>query len=229
MCELCSQMLQHPWILGDTASSSTIAGSEKRLKRFTELREKLEAGIFAVIISAGSKTEERISKGFSKGFSKGSKIGGAAEKGDGQDGQDGQDGPDGQGEPVTGSHRIISRAYELMDTDHKGFVSSDDMARVLTSEAGISLSENEKRDMNAAVADTATEKDRKEQKGMDFHSFSNLMSNLNTVYFAKGQKVFLEGEKGESMYFINSGKVVFTLNGTKLGTLGQGDFFGEGR
>ena len=30
------------------------------------------------------------------------------------------------------------------------------------------------------------------------------------------------------MYFINSGKVVFTLGGTKLGQLGQGDFFGEG-
>jgi len=54
------------------------------------------------------------------------------------------------------------------------------------------------------------------------------MSNLNTVYFAKNQHIFQEGEKGDRMYFINAGKVKVTLDGMKLGTLGAGDFFGEG-
>ena len=55
------------------------------------------------------------------------------------------------------------------------------------------------------------------------------MSNLNTVYFTKNQHIFEEGEKGDRMYFINAGKVKVTLDGMKLGTLGAGDFFGEGR
>ena len=54
------------------------------------------------------------------------------------------------------------------------------------------------------------------------------MSSLNTVYFARNQVIFKEGERGDRMYFINSGKVLVTKDGVQLGTLGQGDFFGEG-
>ena len=63
---------------------------------------------------------------------------------------------------------------------------------------------------------------------VDLTSFSDLMSSLNTVYFAKNQAIFKEGEKGDRMYFINAGKAVVSKDGVQLGTLGQGDFFGEG-
>ena len=177
-----AEVLQHPWIKGE-ASKNAIKGSDKGLRRFKELRDKLEAGVFAMIISGGGE-------------------GSTSDK---------------------GSHRILERAYELMGAGNKGFVSADDMTQVLTDAAGIKLSEKERKDVGQAMAGEG-----KKGKGVDFSSFNNLMSNLDTVFFKKGDTVFKEGSKGDAMYFINSGKVSFTLGGTKLGTLGQGDFFGEG-
>jgi serine/threonine protein kinase/CRP-like cAMP-binding protein len=183
-----SEMLQHPWIKGDTATDKTIAGSHTRIKRFKELRDKLESGIFTMMIAGGAAGENN--------------------------------------NMVSGSHRIIERAYELMDADHKGFVSTDDMSRVLTSAAGIELSDKEKAEMNAAVSEN--KKGASSKEGMDFNSFNNLMAGLETFYFKKGEVIFKEGDKGDCMYFVNSGKVQFTIKNTKVGTLHQGAFFGEG-
>ncbi len=194
------EMLRHPWIAGTGATKTKIVGSDTRLTRFKELQEKLQAGIFAMLVSAGGKAS----------ISSNTTVGGQPDR-----------------PRSEANNRIIERAFELMDADHKGFVSTDDMASVLTSVGGVELSDNERRHISdvASVSNRVTTSTKQK---VDLSSFSNLMSSLKTSYHGKNQDIFREGEKGDVMYFINSGKVVVTLNGVKLGTLGQGDFFGEG-
>ena len=49
------EMLQHPWVRGETATTEKIMDSDKKLSRFKDLREQLEAGVFAVLVSHGHK------------------------------------------------------------------------------------------------------------------------------------------------------------------------------
>ena len=64
---------------------------------------------------------------------------------------------------------------------------------------------------------------------MTMSDYSDLLSeNMKQKYFPKGHYVYHEGEKGDHMYFINSGTVqVITSDGIK-NNRHAGDFFGEG-
>ena len=120
---------------------------------------------------------------------------------------------------------MIERAFEVFDADNKGFISKEDLSRVMSS-TGVNLDEKEKKAiMDMQSGGLAA---RQTMKKLELTSFADLMSNLKTAHFAKNQHIFKEGEKGDRMYFINSGKAKVTVDGMKLGTLGQGDFFGEG-
>ena len=44
-------MLKHPWIRGDTARTTKMMNSDKKLMKYKDLKDKLEAGIFSVLIS----------------------------------------------------------------------------------------------------------------------------------------------------------------------------------
>ena len=52
-----SEMLSHPWLQGATAKYK-IADSNVRLEKFKEVREKVEAGIFAVLVTQSTYTNE---------------------------------------------------------------------------------------------------------------------------------------------------------------------------
>jgi serine/threonine protein kinase len=49
------EMLHHPWVMGETATTEKMEDSDKKLSRFKELRDKLEAGVFAVLVKGGQK------------------------------------------------------------------------------------------------------------------------------------------------------------------------------
>ena len=42
--------LQHPWVRGDTPTTSALEGSDSRLRTYRDLREKLRTGIFAALV-----------------------------------------------------------------------------------------------------------------------------------------------------------------------------------
>jgi len=54
------------------------------------------------------------------------------------------------------------------------------------------------------------------------------MDNLETKFFPKDHVIFHEGDRGDSMYFLNSGKANVLTKDKIISTLSQGDFFGEG-
>lgn len=65
---------------------------------------------------------------------------------------------------------------------------------------------------------------------LSLSEFSDLISdNMKNVYFPKGTVVYREGDKGDVMYFLNSGAIeVYTRDGHHKSERRQGDFFGEG-
>ena len=47
------ELLHHPWVQGETATTEKIEDSDKKLSHFQDLRHKLEASIFAVLVNQG--------------------------------------------------------------------------------------------------------------------------------------------------------------------------------
>ena len=47
------ELLHHPWVQGETADTEKMEDSDKKLSTFQDLRYKLEASIFAVLVNQG--------------------------------------------------------------------------------------------------------------------------------------------------------------------------------
>ena len=200
-----NEMLEHPWIVGDEASTEVIKGSAEKLGKFRDLRAIIEAGIFSILIEKGSKemamseyTPKMVYKDDRRGSSDTSKRAPASS--------------------------VLKRAFEVFDQGGKGFVSADDLNRVVTETTGQSLSDSEKNEMiNPFNTDTAG------SSGLSLSSFSKVAAGLKHKHFPRGHIVFRAGEIGDAMYFINSGKVeIQTKKGQLIHILRHGDFFGEG-
>lgn len=116
------EMLQHPWVRGETASTDKIEDSDKKLSRFKDLRSTLEAGIFAVLVSHGhegaSLSENRKGDRKSKGDA---------------------------------STHMMKRAFEVFDAEGKGFVTSDDLRTVVRDRTGSDLSSSDTQEFLATT------------------------------------------------------------------------------
>jgi CRP-like cAMP-binding protein len=107
------QMLQHPWVRGETALTEKIPDSDTRLSRFKDLRYKLEAGMFAVMVSQGNKDAK-----LSEARAKTTKM----------------------SEREDASVHILQRAFQVFDAEGKGFVTADDLGRVTNERLGSHIS-----------------------------------------------------------------------------------------
>ena len=61
-----SLSLHHPWVRGETASTEKMEDSDKKLSQFQDLKHKLEASVFALLVNQGHQdmtmSEARIAK-----------------------------------------------------------------------------------------------------------------------------------------------------------------------
>lgn len=105
------EMLSHPWVRGETALREKIQDSDKKLSRFQDLRYKLEAGMFAVLVSQGH-SDARMSEAKVK-----PKV---SERED--------------------NSSILKRAFDVFDAEGKGFVTSHDLGRVTKEHTGSDVS-----------------------------------------------------------------------------------------
>eukprot|EP00594_Rhizosolenia_setigera_P005476 CAMPEP_0178949188 /NCGR_PEP_ID=MMETSP0789-20121207/5897_1 /TAXON_ID=3005 /ORGANISM="Rhizosolenia setigera, Strain CCMP 1694" /LENGTH=852 /DNA_ID=CAMNT_0020629653 /DNA_START=178 /DNA_END=2736 /DNA_ORIENTATION=- len=199
-----SEMLKHPWITGETASTSVMVDSDKKLSRFKDLSQKLEAGIFAVLVSQGNRNATLSEAVVVK--EEETPTGGAP--GD-----------------------IMKRAFETFDISGKGVVTSEDLTRVVSELTGTQLSSSDSEDMILAALDAHEKKSTGSSSSstLSLSDFSKLFSKLRHTHFPKGHVIFNAGDEGDAMYFINAGKVdVLTRKGQLVSILRSGDFFGEG-
>lgn len=194
------EMINHSWVRGETASSVKIEDSDKRLSRFNELRNQLDAGIFAVLVSQGhqnvSMSEARPVK---------------------------QTQTDGITESEA-STNLMKKAFDTFDAEGKGFVTSDDLGRVVSQRIGHTLSQ---RDTRAYLK--TRQGDNSPDEMLSLSGFSGLFAGIHHKHFPRGHVIFHTGDTGDAMYFLSSGKVeVLTRKGQLVSILRSGDFFGEG-
>jgi len=188
-------MLMHPWVRGETATTSVIAGSDKKLSRFTELRRKLEAGIFTILVSQSHK-DAVLSE---------------AKVDDKDDNRKGVN--------------IMKKAFASFDEEGKGYVSKDDLARVLGQVTKTELTSSESEELTSLLSELSSQ----EQDGLSLSDFSQNFSRLKHKNYPRGHVIFKAGDMGDSMYFLNAGKVqIETKKGERVAILHSGDFFGEG-
>lgn len=211
------QMLQHPWIGGE-AKQEVMQESAKKLSTFKDLRCRIEAGIFSLLIQQGRNKEMMLSEYTPRMVYKDNDQHEEVGVGDG-------DGPS------TPANSILKRAFEVIDQEGKGFLSADDLERVVNMTGQQPLSEIEKINMLAAThSNNVNNQDKSsDDSGLNLSDFSTLFAGLKHKHFQKGHTIFKAGEEGKAMYFINSGKVIIqTKKGKLVQVLRNGDFFGEG-
>lgn len=63
------------------------------------------------------------------------------------------------------------------------------------------------------------------QSGFDFNALVN--GGYPLQRFAAGERIFVEGDEGNAMYVVRSGKVAIISSGAVLETVGPNETFGE--
>lgn len=197
------EMLQHPWVRGETATKDKMRDSDKKLSQFKDLRQKLEAGVFTVLVQNAHKdytmSEAKID-------------------------------PDKRDVNETSSH-IMKTAFDMFDAEGKGYVTSGDLGRVVKESTGSHVSSTDTKDF-IATSRTNSHGDSSgpsSAENLSLSEFSSLFKGIQHQHFPRGHVIFHAGDKGEAMYFLNSGRVeVQTRKGQLVAILRSGDFFGEG-
>ena len=165
-------MLNHPWVRGETATTDIIAGSDERLNK---LKFKMQRKFFEDVLNWSDDDQE-----------------------------------------IRRKTSLIERSFQSLYDQNK-----------TDNEVGKSSSnnQNEHKDSNNDPLDNT------EDGGppLTMSDFSNLLSDsMTSIYFPKGHIIYNEGDIGNFMYFINSGKIEITTKDGSRATRSQGDFFGEG-
>ncbi|MCS7040818.1 MAG: cyclic nucleotide-binding domain-containing protein, partial [Caldilineales bacterium] len=64
--------------------------------------------------------------------------------------------------------------------------------------------------------------------GLSAEQLADVAERLEPGRFRRGETIYREGEEGDRLYLIETGRVRLGSGGTTVITLGEGDFFGEG-
>lgn len=190
------QLLHHPWVRGETALREKIEGSDKKLSHFQDLRHKLEASIFAFLVSQGHQ-DMTMSEAKKRKNSDADRTSGVP---------------------------IMKLVFDILDEDGKGYVTGDDIGRLVTEHTGEVLDSDQTNEFLKS-----SDKELEAAPEVSLSHFSKLFSGLKQKHFPRGHYIFHAGEDGSSMYFLSSGKVeIQTRKGQLVSILRSGDFFGEG-
>ena len=102
-------------------------------------------------------------------------------------------------------HSLIERSFRSLDGEEKGFLTASDLG------------------------DFDDNTDEGGSGGISMSDFENLLSeNMVQKHFPSGRVIYREGDIGNAMYFIVSGKIMVSTESGSRATRKQGDFFGEG-
>ena len=215
------EMLQHPWVRGETALKEKIQDSDKKLSRFKDIRYKLEAGMFAVLVSQGHSDARLSEAKVRRTASSRLQNVNATEKQNNQGAamavySDDED----DRRNIDSTAHIMQRAFQVFDAEGKGFVSAGDLERVTAAQTNSTVSlDDTQQYVQAASAD----------QQLSLSQFNRLFSGLSQKHYPRGHYIFHTGDSGDAMYFLSSGKVeIQTRKGQLVAILRSGDFFGEG-
>jgi serine/threonine protein kinase len=138
------ELLHHPWVQGETATTEKIEDSDKRLSKFQDLRYKLEASVFAVLVNQGHST---LTMSEAKRKNTATKNSGVS---------------------------IMKSVFDVFDEDGKGYVTGEDIGKVVTKQTGEIL---KTRDANEFL------KVGNQDSQLSLSNFSNLFSGMKHKHF----------------------------------------------
>ena len=182
------QMLDHPWVRGETARTGKIADSDMKLSMYKAYKSKLEAKVFADLVNwsdnlIDTENQQQIS--------------------------------------------LLERAFHNLDGGKRGYITKNDLRRLNGLEQSPPKPARTSFFGRRNEAGTTTEDEGDE--ALDLSGFSELLGeNMKNRYFPKGHIVYREGDKGDQMFFINSGTIEVTTSDGHTSLRSQGDTFGEG-
>jgi CRP-like cAMP-binding protein/Ca2+-binding EF-hand superfamily protein len=204
------QMLEHPWVRGETARTGKIEGSDKKLSMYKAYKSKLEARVFADMVNWSDNLLEGAT-------------------------------------PSTQQSSLLERAFHNLDGAKRGYITKNDLRRMSGYELPLeqqSPPAPQKRkksffgrfsggsspaSASASVSAPTAEDEEGGDRALNLSGFSELMGeNLKNRYFPKGHIVYREGDKGDQMFFINSGTIEVTTSDGYTSRRRPGDTFGEG-
>jgi len=160
-----SQLLEHPWVQGKTASSRKIPHSDDRLRTYRRHKTGVGKHFFRTMLMQSAMV-------------------GAMD------------------DAARTNMCMLESAFRQLDQNNLGFLSTKALhgdTSFFGADAQLSLSE---------ISDLLSE-------------------NMANRYLPQGHVLYKEGEKGNSMYFLNSGTVEVTSTEGFVMERGAGDFFGE--
>ncbi len=147
------ELMHHPWVQGETATTEKIMDSDKRLSKFQDLRYKLEASVFAVLVNQGhptltmseAKRRNTVTKNGSSGVS------------------------------------IMKAVFDVFDEDGKGYVTGEDIGKVVTEHTGEVLKTH---DANEFL------KVGNQDLELSLSNFSNLFSGMRHKHYPVSFNMF---------------------------------------
>jgi serine/threonine protein kinase len=183
-------MLQHPWVRGESASKEKMQDSDKKLSTFKDLRYKLEASMFAVLVSQGY-SDARLSE---------AKV--SKKKSERED----------------SSAHIMKRAFDVFDAEGKGFVTSGDLGRVASERTGSVVSSSDTEDFlvtrgdgSSSAANLSLSQFNKIFSGLHQkhfprgHYIFHAGDPGEAMYFLSSGKVEIQTRKGQLVSLLRSG------------------------
>ena len=140
------ELIHHPWVQGETATTTKIEDSDKRLSKFQDLRYKLEASVFAVLVNQGHPTLT---------MSEAKRSNTATQNG-------------------SSGVSIMKSVFDVFDEDGKGYVTGEDIGKVVTEHTGEVLKTH---DANEFL------KVGNQDLELSLSNFSNLFSGMKHKHF----------------------------------------------
>jgi len=192
------ELLHHPWVRGDTASTDKIEDSDKKLSQFLDLKHKLEASVFALLVNQG---HQNMTMSEAKN-------------------RNSTDDREGGGVPM------MKLVFDVLDEQNKGYITGTDIGRLVTEHTGEVLNPSHTNELLRRTTSNNPQSDEVEVSLSDFsnlfsglkvrhyprgHYLFNAGEEGSTMYFLSSGKVEIQTRKGQLVALLR-----------------RGDFFGEG-
>jgi CRP-like cAMP-binding protein len=183
------ELLHHPWVQGETATTEKMEGSDKKLSHFQDLKHQLEASIFAVLVRKGHQdltlSEAKIQN---------------------------SDAERHVGVP------LVKLVFDVFDEDGKGYVTGADIGRMVTEHTGEVLNSKDTDEfLNARSGESSSAPEvdlsdfSKLFKGLNHkhyprgHFIFHAGTEGSSMYFLTSGKVEIQTRKGQLVSILRSG------------------------
>jgi serine/threonine protein kinase len=153
------QLLAHPWVRGETARTSKMADSDKRLAAFRTFKTRLEAKVFAGMVSWTDNDDSATSDNEDDLANHGQGKYRAAGSSDNSD------------EIVSKRTSLVERSFQMLDEDKDGYVTKQSLMKHLEPD------KDEEKAGGERAAATSSPGDDKDDVRLSLSGFSEILSD----------------------------------------------------